>query len=224
MTERLDRLPPPLRVIILTIADWWDAWLSLALVNFAWAMCCLTIILAPPATLSLYAVANELVHGQSIGIGDFVAGIRRYFVQGWLWALPSLILAFLAWNGLRFYGQLGEVGSLLQIGILAIVMGWIIVQFYALPYLMEQQEKRLLLAWRNGLFTALASPIYTIILAAFTILVVGVSVLLVALVFLGGVCIIVLLGTRAVSERLDTFGVRQREVKRTESSKEDSRC
>ncbi len=216
----MQRLPPPFRVIALTITDWWDAWLSLALINFVWAMCCLTIILAPPATLSLYAVTNELVHGQTIGLSDFIAGIRQHFVRAWLWALLNIVIAFLAYNGLRFYGQLGDLGSILQIVILVILIGWLIVQFYALPYWMEQEDKRFIVALRNGSFTALASPFYTLTLLIFGVLVGALSIVLVALVFLGGVCILVLLGTRAVFERLETFGIRQREAEQASESAE----
>ncbi len=208
------RLPSAFRVIGRTLTDWWDAWLSLAVINFAWVICCLTIILAPPATLSLFAVSNQLVHGQSVGLGDFVAGVRQNFRRGWLWALPNILIAFLGWNGLLFYQQLGDLGSILQVVMLAVLIMWLIVQFYALPYWIEQHDKRFGLALRNGLFTAFASPFYTVTLILFAALIIVISVVSVALILAGGACVVALLGTRAVFERLDTFGVRQRDATR----------
>lgn len=41
---------------------------------------------------------------------------------------------------------------------------WLVVRFYALPYLMEQEHKSLRLALRNGFSTLLAAPGYTTLL------------------------------------------------------------
>lgn len=44
-------------------------------------------------------------------------------------------------------------------------LGWLVVQFYALPYLIEQEGQHLGQALRIGLLTALAAPGYTLVLA-----------------------------------------------------------
>ncbi|MCP4277991.1 MAG: hypothetical protein GY779_16730, partial [Gammaproteobacteria bacterium] len=61
-----------------------------------------------------------------------------------------------------FYGHWESVwAGVLQGGFLAIGLGWLVVQFYALPFLMEQEQAHLKTAFRNGLFTMLAAPGYT---------------------------------------------------------------
>ncbi len=84
---------------------------------------------------------------------------------------------------------------------------WLGVQFYALPYFMLQEEKSLRTAWRNGIFTILAAPVYTLILWIFGVLIVVLSVGTVIPLFLGVPGIIVVLGSQAVTERLITFEI-----------------
>src|SRR5439155_7737879 len=109
-------------------------------------------------------------------------------------------------------------GPILQAAVGVLVGLWLVTQFYALPYFMEQSEKRLLLAMRNGLFTALASPLYTLIVVGFAAIIAVISVALVALLFLGGPAYIAILGSRAVLERIETFGVRERDAGRGEDA------
>jgi uncharacterized membrane protein YesL len=212
----MNRLPPVLRVFGQAMADWWDGWLPLMLINFAASICVLFILPGPPAIFALYVVANELAHGRSVDFGDFTAGLRRYFFKSWQWAVPNLLVAFLVWIALRYYGTLGsELGTVLQVLVIVVAAVWIMVQFFALPYLIEQQDKRLILAWRNGLFTSLASPLFTLSAIIVAILIVVISIATVALVFLGGACLFALFGTRVVFNRLEAFNVRERDAQRS---------
>jgi uncharacterized membrane protein YesL len=205
------------QVILRALIDWWDAWLSLAIINSVWALCCLSVVLGPPATFGMYYCANELVHGRGVGLSDLVAGGRRYFVKSWVWGLYNVAIATLAYVSIQFYGRVNaDWGPILQAAVGVLVAFWLITQFYALPYFMEQSEKRLLLAMRNGLFTALASPVYTLIVVGFAAIIAVISVALVALLFLGGPAYITILGHRAVLERIETFGVRERDAGRGE--------
>jgi hypothetical protein len=76
---------------------------------------------------------------------------------------------------------------------------------------MEQERKHLGMALRNGLFTALAAPGYTTVVAGVAALIAALSVAVVAPLFLGGPCLIAALGNRAVRERVETYRVRERE-------------
>ncbi|MHB8624726.1 MAG: YesL family protein [Aggregatilineales bacterium] len=204
------RLPAPLRVFRQALIDWWDAWLPLMLINLAWIVCIFTIVLAPPAVFALYAAAHEIAHGRTVNIQDFVAELRRYFFQSWRWAIPNVVLIFLAGYGLIFYGERGgEIGFVLQLLVLLVLAGWATVQFYALPYLVAQVDRRLIVAWRNGLYTALASPFYTLAVMLLAGLLAAFNAALVLPSFIGGACLFALFGTRAVFERLDTFGIRR---------------
>jgi uncharacterized membrane protein YesL len=217
------RLPAPLQVISLALSDWWDDWVSMAVMNLAWLLSWLTIALGPPATFGLYCATNQLAHGESTGLAGLLQGARRYALKSWLWALLNLAVGVVFWANLWFYAHLeGAWVPVLQGGLLFLGLVWLVVQFYALPYLMEQEEKRLGLALRNGLFTVLAAPGYTLVVAGLAALIVVLSIAFVIPLFLGGPCLIAALGNRAVQERLDTYRVHEREAAHEESDAEES--
>ncbi len=205
------RLPVPLQVIAGALSDWWDDWVNMALISLVWLLCWVTIVLGPPATFGLYYVTNHLAHGRSLGLRGLLEGGRRYFLESWLWMLLNLVVAVVLAVNVWFYGQLdADWARIVQAFPLFLSLAWLVVQFYALPYLMEQKEESLKLALRNGLFTFLAAPGYTAVVAGLAALIAVLSVWLVAPVFLGGPCLIATLGNRAVRERLETYRARER--------------
>lgn len=208
----MERLPPHLRVISQAVADWWDDLVNMAVINLIWIVCWLTIILGPPATLGIYHVTNRLAHGESLGPRGLLEGGKRYFLQSWLWMLLNLAAVAIILLNFWFYAAFEETwADLLKAFFVLLGIGWLIVQFYALPYLMEQERKNIGIALRNGLFNALAAPGYTLVIFSFAVFVVVLSVGLVFPLFLGGPCLIAAVGNRAVIERLETYHVRERE-------------
>jgi uncharacterized membrane protein YesL len=206
--------PVPLQVIGQAFRDWWDDWVNMVVLNLLWWLAWLTIVLGPPATFGLYYVTNNLAHGQSLGPRGLLEGGRLYFLQSWVWLLLNLIVVLVIGANYFFYASLTPAwANFLQAAFLLLGLAWLVVQFYALPYFMEQEEKHVALALRNGLFTALAAPGYTFVVVGAAMLVAGLSAGTVALLFLGGPCLIAALGYRAVLERLETYRVREREVR-----------
>lgn len=218
------RLPVPLRVVVQALSDWWDDWVSMALISLLWLLSWVTIVLGPPATFGLYYVTNQLIRGRSLGVRGFLEGVRRYLLKSWLWMLLNLVVAVVSVVNIWFYGQLdADWAAIVQVFPLLLGLTWLVVQFYALPYLMEQEEESLKLALRNGLFTLLAAPGYTAVVAGLAAMIVVLSVWLVAPVFLGVPCLIAALGNRAVRERLETYRAREREGALGERNKHDDR-
>lgn len=208
----MNRLPASLRVVGRAVVTWRDDWITLVVVNLAWAVLCLTVVLAPPATFGLYAVTRELRRGQSRGLAGLLEGTRKYFWQSWRWALLNAAVIALLIISYTFYSQLPAPWSGALSGTM-LVLGatWIIVQFYALPFYMEQEQQSLVLALRNGLYTALAAPGYTAVVVGAAAVVVAAGAILVGPIFLGGPCLIALLGHCAVHERLVAYGKRASE-------------
>jgi len=215
----MDRWPVPLRVIGRALTDWWDDWVQMAVVSVVWALCWLTVVLGPPATFGIVYLTNRLAHGESLGLGGMLEGGRRYFLKAWLWALLNLAVVTVVMADFWFYGLFDAAWAALLQGLLLFLgAAWLVVQFYALPYLMEQEQKSLWLALRNGLFTALAAPAYTLVVAGAAALVGALSAVTVAPVLLGGPCLMASLGNRAVLDRLETYRVREREAARGEEA------
>lgn len=209
----MNAAPASLRVIGRALVTWWDDWVQLLVVNLAWAGLCLTVVLAPPATFGLYAVTHDLRQGQSRGLGGLLEGLRRFFWPAWRWGALNVVVLVILWVSFVFYSQVtaawGPALTLLSLGAIVI---WLIVQFYALPFFMEQEQKSLRLALRNGLFVALAAPVYTLVIGLAAGLIVVACVVLVGPLFLGGPCLLALLGHQAVHERLIAYGKRPPEL------------
>lgn len=216
----MGQFPAAVTVIRRSLSDWWYNWFNLALINVVWALAAATIVLAPPATIGAFFAANELASGRSVGLGDFVTGFRSFFLVSYVWALVNIVAAVLIGVSVLFYSQLGTQWALaLLLVVAAIGLGWLAVQFYALPYLIELEQKHLLVALRNGLFTGLASPLYTAVLLVFVTIVVASSIIVVPLILFGGPCLIALLANRAVRERLVAFGIRPPPANVTDENK-----
>lgn len=205
----MGQLSAALRIIRRSLIDLWYEWVNMVLINIVWSLGLLTIVLAPPITVGAFYAVNQLAQGRSIHFSDFIEGFRRYFWLSYAWSLLNVAAAILAWSSLLFYGQLQQGWSILILTfIMMIALGWFIIQFYALPYLIEQEQKNLLVALRNSLFTGLASPLYTLIVVGFSTIIGIISIVTIAPVFLGGPCLIALVANHAVCERLVAFGIR----------------
>jgi uncharacterized membrane protein YesL len=159
----------------------------------------------------MFYATNELANGRGVGYADFFAGLRRFFKIGWLWGILNVIAFFLVWLNIQFYGQVAESWSLTLLFLTLIVAAtWLMVQLFAVPYLIEQERKHLGIAMKNALFTLLATPLYSFLLALF----VGTFLYLIMTqaiaVLLGAPAFVALLSNRAVLNRLEAFGLRQR--------------
>jgi hypothetical protein len=203
-------LPPPFNVLVQALSDWWESLFTLAVAGLIWTLCWLTVVLGPPATAGLYYLTYHMARGQNLGVGGMVEGARLYLLKSWLWGLLNLAALFVMSVSFLFYGQVTAMwGAVLQGFVMVIALIWLGTQLYALPYLMEQDDKRLVLALRNGLYTALASPLYTLILVILSLIFLVLSALVVFPLIAGGPGFLAAIGTRAVLERIETFGIRE---------------
>jgi len=207
------KLPAYLHVIGRSVVDWWDSALTLALIFLIWLVAQVTIVLGPPATFGIYFMLHALItNGENLGIKGMIEGARKYWRVAWLWGLANLLVAFLVFANFNFYDQIGvSWGVYAQVFVLTVGAIWLATQFYALPFFMEQTDQRLILAWRNGLLTTLASPFFTLMLMIFCGLTLSVTIMFVLPILLGMPIIIAILGLRGVNDRLIAFGVRPAE-------------
>ena len=209
----LEPLLLPFRVARHALLDWWREWVAMAAVNLAWLVCCATIVLAPPATFALFHYMREVQRGRSTGPRELLGVGRHHLVRSWLWFLANVLFALLVWASIVFYSRLDpSIAVAVYVALFVVVGLWLAVQFYALPYLLVQSEPNLLRAHRNALFTALASPVYTLVLLGICAFVVALGTRLIFLAFLGAPCLIAMIATPAVRERLDRFGVEKRQA------------
>jgi uncharacterized membrane protein YesL len=191
-------------VILDSLNQWWYSWLILLLLNTLLILCWITVILGPPATFGFYYAIRSLIDSHSTNWREFLEGTKRYFLKAWLWALVNVAFVFLLRISLEFYSQFSETQIFLFL-ILFIGLLWLWLQFYTIPYLLEQEQKNLLLAFRNSLFTIFASPVFSLVLMLVLALLLWLNLSYLGLVLMGSPAFIAILGIKAVKERLKNF-------------------
>jgi hypothetical protein len=190
-----------------TARDWYNGMVGLAVLNFVWLTLSLTVILLPPATAGLAVITHSLAHGTGAHFSDFWPGMQRYAWLSYRWALVNAAAVVIFAVCFSFYGAAGGVlGVLLQMLFVSAGLVWLATQFYVWPFLMEQEDKRLRLALKNALFLTLANPVYTFTLLGTAALGLVLSVITILPIAVFATSFISLLGSRAVLERLTTYG------------------
>ncbi len=177
-----------------------------AVMSLIWSLSWLTIVLGPPVTFGIYYVQSQYVRGENLGLRGMWEGMRIYFVKSWQWMLANLFIGLALIASVDAYRLIEANWAPIARGLtVAIGVAWVMIQFYAVPLLMVQEQKSLRLAWRNSLMMTLASPGYLLALFVFLALFGMVSALLVFPLILGFVSLLSLLASQAVSDRLEAF-------------------
>ncbi|NLF79403.1 MAG: hypothetical protein GX573_27230 [Chloroflexi bacterium] len=190
-----------------TVRDWYNGMVGLAAMNFVWLMLSLTVVLLPPATAGMYVVTHSIAHGTGAHFSDYGSGMRRYAWLSYHWALVTVSTGTVWGVCFRFYGAVAsDFGGVVQAVLAAVGLVGLAVQFYVWPFLIVQDEKRLGLALKNALFLTLANPVYTLILLGTVALALIFSLIAILPLAVFAVSFISLLGSRAVVERLTTYG------------------
>ncbi len=203
--------PAAFQVVRNALSEWWDNLVLFATLNLALLLAWMLILPGPPVLLGMLYALRTVPEGESPSLSALREGIRRYWGHAYLWLALNLIAAFLIATNLWFYRQFGTTAAeCLRTLYVFLTAFWFVIQFYALPYLMEQERKHLGIALRNGLFTVLAAPLYTLIVAGFAAVVMLGGTLLIIPLFFGAPLLVLLLGTYAVHERIQTYGLRGR--------------
>ncbi|HEX7000457.1 MAG TPA: hypothetical protein VF164_02070 [Trueperaceae bacterium] len=188
--------------------EWWRNWLRLTVLNLVWMVSWLLVLTGPPVTLAVYAYLERLAANDEMTTGEFLAEVRRNLLTGWLWALPVLALVASLLVSLPFYAQFAELWArAAELAVVVLVLGWLFVQFFALPYLFVQGSRSLGQAYRNAALTAFASPLYSLVVAVALLVLLVLSVRFMGVTFLFSPVLIALAGTLAVKERLRRFGI-----------------
>ncbi len=207
----------PLRMIWNALKAWWEAWLGLWLFGLVWVLCWATLVLGPPATFGFFYGVRWLMVEKEIKWEQSYHMAKKHFLASWLWFLANLLVLYLVFSNYVFYSRFASsAGSVFQVLALGVGFLWIAVQFYALPYFVLLEKKSLWIAWKNGLFTILASPIFNLVLWIVLAVLVFLH-LAVFPIFLAGPGLVVLLASMAVENRIQKFGIRERDASKGET-------
>lgn len=216
-----------------SLKDLWEELYSLGLVNLVWVFSLaplalitvsqapvvvvlallLTVLLFPTTTVGMYFVTNRVAQGRTFHFSDFIEGCKRYWWRSLIWLAVNAGVLFLIRTNLMFYPDVlaDRVSPLVIIGIsglwLALGVFWLAIQVYYWPMLIQQQQTKLFVAWKNAAFLLLANPFYAFFVISFTFVLFALSVLLTLPFIFVGMALVGVIGNNAVIRLLIEFNV-----------------
>jgi uncharacterized membrane protein YesL len=188
------------------LAHWWGELINLTLLNVVWLGCQLVVILGPPATATMYAVARRLAEGEHLFLRDVMSDFRDLFWPAWQWGLANLVVIGIALGNFYAYRSFsGPLWGLLRLLWGAILVGWLLVQVYYWPFFFEQEDRSFRTTLVNAAKMLLLDPGLGLFIAAFS-LVLAVGGILLGIP-LGTTLMpwLALIGTYAVRESLAVY-------------------
>jgi uncharacterized membrane protein YesL len=205
----------PFRMLWKALQTWWDGWFSIVLFGLVWLVCWATVLLGPPATFGFFHAVRWWMVAKETKWDQFFRMAKKYWLQSWLWFLANLFIGFTVFANYVFYGSLeSNIRGPMQLLTLVLGILWAAVQLYAIPYFVLLEKKSLFVAWKNGLFTILASPIFSVVVFAAIGLVGYLHIGIMPFVF-GGPGLIVTIASMAVEDRIQKFRIRERDASET---------
>lgn len=193
-----------LKIILLSLQDTWhDLW-SVLVCNIVWLISIFLIIPGPPVTLALNYYANQIAHDESINVTDFFKAIPRFWLIGWRWGILNLIVLGILLGDivLSSYQSKTQISVFMSGIYFTLVIFWLLLQTFTLPFLLEQTNPSVFLAFRNGISMIGKNPLFSVsflLLLLFTLTLGTIAFML--SVALGG-AFVAFAGNRAVLNRL----------------------
>ncbi len=183
---------------------WADIW-TVLVCNLVWTLSNILIIPGPPATLALFTYCNRLAHGEMADFGDYWRAFRSQWGPAWRLGAINLLVIFLLVGDFILTGQLYQTpfARFMQGFYLAGLGAWLIVQLYALPFLIEQATPSVRQALRNAAVMLGRNPGFSVVLGILLALLLVVGLALFMLTLACGGVIVAAVGNRAVINRLE---------------------
>ncbi len=203
------------QVIGKSTIDWFDAWIDFEVISLFWLIAQVTVIFGPPVTFGVYYALNVLIRtGENVGIKGVLLGTKMYFWRGLGWGAMNWAVLILGAINLNFYYANLDTNPKFFASIFAIIViaFWIITQFYALPFFMAQEDKKIFLAIRNGFLLAMGTPPFTLGILVFAVILLALCVLLILPTLFGIPVLIMMLGTQALYDRLEVLGFVKKDI------------
>jgi uncharacterized membrane protein YesL len=139
----------------------------------------ISLIPAPPATAAVYHVTSFIAREKRIEFGYFWQGFKAYL--GRSWAVAGVLIAvgaILAIDVRFFFDRLDNTAFLVMFLVsLWAVLFWVAIQIYLYPLMVSQEDKRLLLIFKNAALLVLAYPFFALLILIVLVLITVLSVI-----------------------------------------------
>lgn len=188
------------------------------------------ILAGGPALAGVHNLTNPIPHERRIEFAYFWEGFRRYYLKSWqiaaLWVLGAATLGVNIWFYRMWWQQGTQIALLPVILFLWIMVLWLGIQPYLLPLLLEQEDKRVLLVFKNAMLLALVNPGFTVLVMVLLGATLLLSLVFPPLLLLVTFSLMALVNNRAIvrlmirlEEQRERYGLTEEED--TESDEED---
>jgi uncharacterized membrane protein YesL len=187
-------------VLFSSFKDFYDELFLFVIINLLCFLLSIPLVTLAPAWAGVYYVTNHLAHGRyRTEWRDFFVGFRQYFAKSWQVLLADLFLLLLIVSNISFYTSMpNQILRLVSILWWYVLAFWLALQIYLFPLLMEQEDKRLLLIFRNAIVLTLQHPFFTIAFLLAILLVLVISVALTVSIVMLSISLIAFLSNRAL--------------------------
>lgn len=174
-----------LRLVWRGIRDLFEQFLSLTWFSLLWWLCVLTVVLGPPATVALYAMADPRRQVSTPEFRDAVDVARSAFRRSWGIVLVTIpLMAILAWNLYFFGGTTALLAAMTPLWLIMLVFLWILMLYaYSVAATMESGPRN---AFRGAMFVLVSRPFLSIALSVFIIVLsIGMTITVLPMVLFG---------------------------------------
>ncbi len=196
------------RLIVKTFKDYYGEIFHFLLMVLLLLVSTALVLPGPFALAGLWYVAQQSLHGENTGWHAYWEGVKRYGLRTWGVVLITLFGYLLLVVNLWFYNN-PQVSPLSQDVAFWVSGIWIVIAFlwsgvvlYFEAFLLEQEDSSILLALRNSFYLAMLHPINTFLWVLFTLLLLGLSVVMPPLILVTPalIALLSLNGVRALVE------------------------
>lgn len=193
----------PLPVIAGTFRIWWREWVVLLVLNVAWFLLQIPVVTAPPATATVYAMAQRSYDGEYWTPRDAWGSFRQLFWPAWKWGLVNIFVWLVGIVNLVSYWQVpGTFWFLLRLTWIGGLSLWLVLNFYYWPFWLAQEDRSLRATYSNCFKFLLFHPGPALLLVLFSLFLTLLSVVTTLPFTLALMCWLALLGVVAVQQSL----------------------
>jgi uncharacterized membrane protein YesL len=182
--------------------DLFEQLLSLCLYSLLWWLAVVTIILGPPATVTLFSMADPRRQVTSPDFSDAIVVFKGAFKRSWgifLWTVPLIVI--LVWNTFFFSGMSATLSVLIPLWLLMTVI-LIMLSLYAFS-VAGTMESGVRNAFRGAAYLLVSRPFVSLFLIVVLIVLTLIMTVTVVPMILFGPSLIASIMNRFVLHGLD---------------------